>query len=165
MIYSPKSKPDGTIRDWLNYHAKKSPDRICYQFSDNSSDLTWSGLLKKVISISKFLIQLDIKKGESVAICMSNGSNALQIFYAIIYGGFRVTPLNLAAGPAALGHAISHSKCNYILYDDEQSEILSNALEETNANPTTINVKNNTFENIKNNIQKDNLLWGDLYCK
>ena len=153
MIYSPKSKPDGTIRDWLNYHAEKSPDRICYQFSDNSSDLTWSGLLKKVISISKFLIQLDIKKGESVAICMSNGSNALQIFYAIIYGGFRVTPLNLAAGPAALGHAISHSKCNYILYDDEQSEILSNALEETNANPTTINVKNNTFENIKNNIQ------------
>lgn len=153
MIYSPISKPDGTIRDWLNYHAEKSPDRICYQFSDNSSDLTWSGLLKKVISISKFLIQLDIKKGESVAICMSNGSNALQIFYAIIYGGFRVTPLNLAAGPAALGHAISHSKCNYILYDDEQSEILSNALEETNANPTTINVKNNTFENIKNNIQ------------
>ena len=62
MIYSPKSKPDGTIRDWLNYHAEKSPDRICYQFSDNSSDLTWSGLLKKVISISKFLIQLDIKK-------------------------------------------------------------------------------------------------------
>ena len=118
MIYSPKSKPDGTIRDWLNYHAEKSPDRICYQFSDNSSDLTWSGLLKKVISISKFLIQLDIKKGESVAICMSNGSNALQIFYAIIYGGFRVTPLNLAAGPAALGHAISHSKCNYILINE-----------------------------------------------
>ena len=52
MIYSPKTKPDGTIRDWLNYHAEKSPDRICYQFSDNSSDLTWSGLLKKVISIS-----------------------------------------------------------------------------------------------------------------
>ena len=134
MIYSPTSKPEGTIRDWLNYHAKTSPNKLSYQFSDDGSELTWLELLNRVKLIANHLLRLNIRKGESIAICMSNGSSALEIFYAIIYGGFRVTPLNLAAGPAALGHAISHSNCNFIFYDTNQSEILSNALKETNAN-------------------------------
>ena len=35
MIYSPTSKPEGTIRDWLNHHAKTSPNKVSYQFSDD----------------------------------------------------------------------------------------------------------------------------------
>ena len=124
MIYSPTSKPEGTIRDWLNHHAKTSTNKVSYQFSDDGSELTWLELLNRVKLIANHLVRLNIKKGESIAICMSNGKSALEIFYAIIYGGFRVTPLNLAAGPAALGHAISHSKCNFIFYDTNQSEIL-----------------------------------------
>lgn len=152
MIYSPTSKPEGTIRDWLNYHAKTSPNKLSYQFSDDGSELTWLELLNRVKLIANHLLRLNIRKGESIAICMSNGSSALEIFYAIIYGGFRVTPLNLAAGPAALGHAISHSNCNFIFYDEKQSDVLLNALKETNTNPTIVKVKKDTFKNTKETL-------------
>ncbi|MDA9926537.1 AMP-binding protein [Amylibacter sp.] len=146
MNFTPNFKPDGTICDWLNKHAELSPDKICYQFSNGDSDLTWSALFDKVNKIAKYLVKLNINKGDSIAICMSNGRPALQIFYAILYGGFRVTPLNLAAGPAALGHAISHSKCKHIFVDDPQLETLNNALLETDTNPKIINVSNSLIE-------------------
>ena len=158
MIYSPTTKPEGTIRDWLNYHAETTPNKTSYQFSDDGSELSWLDLLNRVKSIANYLVRLNIKKGESVAICMSNGCSALEIFYAIIYCGFRVTPLNLAAGPAALGHAISHSKCNFVFFDESQFEVLSNALNETDAEPTVINVKNDTFNDNEDNLLLDDIL-------
>ena len=47
MNFTPNFKPDGTICDWLNKHAELSPDKICYQFSNGDSDLTWSTLFDK----------------------------------------------------------------------------------------------------------------------
>jgi hypothetical protein len=47
MIYSPTSKPEGTIRDWLNHHAKTSPNKVSYQFSDDGSELTLVGITKQ----------------------------------------------------------------------------------------------------------------------
>ena len=161
MNFTPNFKPDGTICDWLNKHAELSPDKICYQFSNGDSDLTWSTLFDKVNKIAKYLVKLNINKGDSIAICMSNGRPALQIFYAILYGGFRVTPLNLAAGPAALGHAISHSKCKHIFVDDPQLETLNNALLETDTNPKIINVSNSLIEETDPSIKLHDISPGD----
>ncbi|MGY9053782.1 MAG: AMP-binding protein, partial [Rhodobacterales bacterium] len=72
---------------------------------------------------------------------MSNGRPALLTLYAILYGGFRATPLNLAAGPAALGHAIFHSKSRYICSAPGQSKILLDAFKETDARPQIINAE------------------------
>lgn len=71
---------------------------------------------------------------------MSNGSPALLTFYGVLYGGFRVTALNLAAGPAALGHAISHSKCRFICSASDQSKTLQDAFAQTDARPKIIDV-------------------------
>ena len=139
MNYSETLPPKGTVREWLDYHAEKTPNGICYLFSDGAEDLTWLTLRNCAKNITFGLTHLGIAKGESIAICMSNGRPALLTFYAILYGGFRATPLNLAAGPAALGHAISHSKCRYVCSSPEQSKILSDALDETDARPQIIN--------------------------
>ena len=69
MIYSPTSKPEGTIRDWLNYHAKTSPNKVSYQFSDNGSELTWLELLNRVKLITNHLLQLNIRKGDLFLLC------------------------------------------------------------------------------------------------
>ena len=141
MNYGSTLPPRGTVREWLDYHAEKTPDRICYLFSDGASDLTWLTLRNHAKKITFGLTHLGIKKGESIAICMSNGRPALQILYATLYGGFRATPLNLAAGPAALGHAIFHSKCRYICSAPGQSKILLDAFKETDARPQIINAE------------------------
>ncbi len=37
--------PSGTIRDWIERHARQTPDKVSHLFADGSPDLTWSGLL------------------------------------------------------------------------------------------------------------------------
>ncbi len=139
MIFETSSPPKGTIRDWLDHRAQTAPDDVCYLFPDGDAPLTWRTLKEQAHKIAVGLTATGIQQGESVAFCMSNGCAALVTFYGILYGGFRVTPLNLAAGPAALGHAISHSKCRYICSAPAQAEILSDALAQTNATPEIIN--------------------------
>jgi acyl-CoA synthetase (AMP-forming)/AMP-acid ligase II len=139
MIFETSSPPKGTIRDWLDHRADAAPNDICYLFSEGDEPLTWLALRDMARKIAVGLTTKGIKRGESVAFCMPNGCASLLTVYGILYGGFRVTPLNLAAGPAALGHAITHSKCNFICSATAQDEILSNALIHADANPEIIN--------------------------
>jgi acyl-CoA synthetase (AMP-forming)/AMP-acid ligase II len=139
MIFETSSPPKGTIRDWLDHRADAAPNDICYLFSEGEEPLTWLRLRDMARKIAVGLTTKGIKRGESVAFCMSNGCASLLTVYGILYGGFRVTPLNLAAGPAALGHAISHSKCRFICSARAQGKILSDALSHADSNPEIIN--------------------------
>lgn len=138
MIFDKSSPPKGSIRDWLDYRAEAASNDVCYLFSEGDEPLTWLSLRDQVRKIAVGLTTLGIKKGESVAFCMSNGCASLLTFYGILYGGFRVTPLNLAAGPSALGHAISHSRCRFVCSAPAQAKILSDALQQTDATPEII---------------------------
>ena len=139
MIFDTSLPPNGTIRDWLDYRADAAPHDICYLFSNGDASLTWHTLRDMARKIATGLTTKGITKGESVAFCMSNGCASLLTVYGILYGGFRVTPLNLAAGPAALGHAIAHSKCRFICSAAAQDKILSDALIYADAKPEIIN--------------------------
>ena len=70
---------------------------------------------------------------------MPNNLDAIICLFGILYGGFRATPLNLAAGAAALGHAISHSKTDIVIVDKSHQHVLKDAISETDVNPTQIN--------------------------
>ena len=41
MNYSETLPPKGTVREGLDYHAEKTPNGICYLFSDGAEDLNW----------------------------------------------------------------------------------------------------------------------------
>ena len=76
MIYSPTSKPEGTIRDWLNYHAKTSPNKVSYQFSDNGSELTWLELLNRV--------KLDQKKESRKKIIFTAATSIGLVLFGVL---------------------------------------------------------------------------------
>jgi acyl-CoA synthetase (AMP-forming)/AMP-acid ligase II len=138
MMFDSLSPPKGTIRDWLDYRADTAPNDTCFFFSEGEEPLTWLALRDMAHKIAVGLTIKGIERGESVAFCMSNGCASLLTVFGILYGGFRVTPLNLAAGPAALGHAISHSRCRFICSASEQERLLAQALSQTDANPEII---------------------------
>jgi acyl-CoA synthetase (AMP-forming)/AMP-acid ligase II len=138
VIFDKKNPPKGTIRDWIDFHADQSPDVISHHFLMDGTDLTWAELRNSAKDIALKLTSLGIAKGESVALCKPNSRNAIICLYGILYGGFRATPLNLAAGPTAMAHAISHSKCRYVFLGKSQTNIFTNALLETDARPCTI---------------------------
>lgn len=138
MIFDPKAPPKGTLRDWIDYRADTTPDVVSHHFLTDGSQLTWGELRDASREVALRLTALGIAKGESIAICKPNSRNAIICLFGTFYGGFRATPLNLAAGPAAMGHAISHSKSRYLFLGKSQASVFAAALDETDAHPCTI---------------------------
>ena len=108
--------PTGSIRDWLDRRASETPDRVSHVFADEGgAQVTWAELRGAVRGIAERLAGLGVEKGDSVAICLPNGRMGVSCLFGALYGGFRATPLNLAAGAAAMGYAISHSRARFAL--------------------------------------------------
>lgn len=130
--------PAGSLRDWLDRRAAETPDAVSHIFADEGASLTWAELRTIAADIAGHLAGLGVKKGESVALCLPNGRTGITCLFGALYGGFRATPLNLAAGAAAMGYAIEHSKAAFALVGPSQATIFADALAETDALPVAI---------------------------
>ena len=128
--------PHGTIRDWLNKRAAETPDGISHIFPDDGSTLTWLQLRDHAAGIAGGLSANGTQKGESVAICLPNSREAILCLFGILYGGFRATPLNLVAGPEAIGFALAHSRSRSIFVGSGQRDLIDAALA---AHPNELN--------------------------
>ena len=109
----PSDVPAGTIRDWIIKNAESSPEEVAYIFTDGSLALTWADLASKAKEIAQKITALGAEKGESIAVMMPNSHDAVVNFYGIVFGGFRATMINLAAGSEAISYALAHSKVRY----------------------------------------------------
>ena len=130
--------PAGSVRDWLDRRAAETPDAISHIFADEGVSLTWAELRDIAADIAAHLAGQGVQKGESVALCLPNGRAGVTCLFGALYGGFRATPLNLAAGAAAMGYAIEHSRAGFALVGPAQATIFADALAETDALPVTI---------------------------
>lgn len=119
--------PAGTIRDWIDYRAQTSGQRISHLFTDSSEPLDWASLQQEAREIALKLTALGIAKGESVALMLPNGRPGVVALFGVLYGGFRVTVINLIAGAEAVGYALWHSEARYILMGEAQSGLLEDA--------------------------------------
>ena len=130
--------PAGSVRDWLDRRAAETPDAVSHLFADERSSLTWAALREEAAEIAARLSGLGVAKGESVALCLPNGRAGVTCLFGALYGGFRATPLNLAAGAAAMGYAIGHSEARFAFVGAAQAGLFADALAETEARPTVI---------------------------
>ncbi|MEM6311233.1 MAG: AMP-binding protein [Pseudomonadota bacterium] len=110
--------PQGTVRDWLD--ARADAGGIAFVFPETGEDLSWQDLRTHAATVASDLTAQGIAKSESVAVMHPNGLEGVKALYAALYGGFRVTMLNLAAGPDALGYAMEHSEARVAFVHDDQ---------------------------------------------
>ena len=120
MIFDPAHPPKGTVRDWLD--ARATADGIAVVFPERSETLTWRSLRDDVRDMAQKMAARGIDKGESVAIIHPNGREGLVATYATLYGGFRATMINLAAGPDAIAYALDHSGARFAIVHPSQRE-------------------------------------------
>ncbi|WP_299675820.1 AMP-binding protein [uncultured Roseobacter sp.] len=118
MIFDQKTPPKGTIRDWLD--ARASQDDVAVMFPETGEVLTWRALRDQAREMASGLAALGIEKGESVAIVHPNGKDGVLAVYATLYGGFRATMINLAAGSDAIGYALEHSAARFAFVHQSQ---------------------------------------------
>ena len=113
--------PDGTVRDWLDARAEAGGTAMT--FPETGSVLTWADLRDSAANVAGDLTAQGVAKGESVAVVHPNGLDGVKALYAALYGGFRVTMINLAAGPDAISFALDHSEARIAFVHDTQIEM------------------------------------------
>lgn len=120
MMFDPALPPTGTVRDWLD--ARANGDDIAVVFPETAQTLTWRTLRDEARDLARKMAALGINKSESVAIIHPNGRDGLVATYATLYGGFRATMINLAAGPDAIAYALDHSGARFAVVHPSQRE-------------------------------------------
>lgn len=122
MILDKNAPPEGTVRDWLDTRAQT--DGVAIVFPETGDTLTWIRLRDEARSIAEGLAGLGVSPGESVAIVHPNGRAGVVALYAALYGGFRATMINLAAGPDAIAYALDHSRARFAFVHDSQRDLI-----------------------------------------
>ena len=121
MKLSYNTPPEGTVRDWLDHRAQSS--EAAFVFTDGSPALDWAELRDEARQIAGALTAQGIAKGESIAILQPNGHEGVLAFYGAVYGGYRATMINLAAGRDAIAYALDHCEARIALVHDSVSEM------------------------------------------
>ncbi len=120
-----KSPPEGTLRDWTD--ARAAQGGTGFVFPEGEPDLGWQELRQTAERIARLLSGKGIAPGESVAVMMPNGRAALECLFGMLYGGFRATVINLAAGPDAIAYALEHSEARFAFVGEGQQGLFDKA--------------------------------------
>ncbi len=107
MILSADTPPAGTVRDWLDWRAEQGGTGFVFPETDETLD--WGALRDAARAVACDLTARGALRGESVAIVHPNGRDGVIALYGVLYGGFRATMINLAAGRDAINYALTHS--------------------------------------------------------
>jgi acyl-CoA synthetase (AMP-forming)/AMP-acid ligase II len=118
MNLVPDTPPKGTVRSWLD--ARAEAGGTAFVFCETGESLSWQEVREAALGLAGYLTTLGIEKGESIAIMHPNGKAGIIALYAALYGGFRATMINLAAGPEAIAYALEHSESRFAFVKDDQ---------------------------------------------
>ncbi len=127
MRIDPQTPPAGTVRDWLDHHATRQGDVVSYLFPETGDRLTWAELRDQAAEIAARLTGLGLNVGESIAQMLPNGRDAVLCLMGALYGGFRVTAINLVAGADAIAYALDHSEAKFAFVGAGQRALFDQA--------------------------------------
>jgi acyl-CoA synthetase (AMP-forming)/AMP-acid ligase II len=125
LIFDTNNPPIGTVRDWLDHRALT--DATAFVFPDTGETMSWADLQKEAINVARTLTMLGIDKGDSVAVVHPNCRDGVVALYGTLYGGFRATMINLAAGRDAIAYALDHSAARYAFVHEDAKDLFLKA--------------------------------------
>ena len=117
----------GTVRELLDHWAETRPQETFLLCPDSGSAVTFEGLRDAAAETARCFAGLGIAPGEGVAYALGNGYGATLGLLACLYGGYRATAINLAAGPEVLAYVLEHSEARLVLCGPEQRAPIESA--------------------------------------
>jgi long-chain acyl-CoA synthetase len=111
-----------TLRDVIDHHAEQRPDAPFLIAPEASVRLTYSELQRKCRALEGLLQASGVGAGEVVSFMLPNGIAAATLFVGVMYAGRIVSPLNLIAQDALLGHVLAHSGTRMVFASADLAE-------------------------------------------
>jgi len=102
--------PNLTMYQLLSQNAKQYPDNIAYVFM--GKETTFRSFMARIEAAAKGLVQLGIRSGDRVTVCMPNSPQALDCFYALNRIGAIPSMIHPLSAPREIAFylEVSHSK-------------------------------------------------------
>ena len=129
-----------TIPEILEYNFKNDPEGVWLYSPETGKIVTWSDAYKRVATISNDLIELNFKKGSTIAMASHNCVGACLTFLGIVCAGFKVAPLNLVSGYRSLSYVVEHSETEYILVEKSSLHLIEKAIQPLKSDIRIINL-------------------------
>ena len=124
----PIKQPSLSIRSVLERQLVERPGATFLIAPETGRKLTFARLFLFARSLAGLLSRHGIAPGESVALLLPNGFQAVRLFVGTMAAGYVVTPLSLLAQPAQLAFVLEHSDCRLVFVGPEQEAVLRLAL-------------------------------------
>jgi crotonobetaine/carnitine-CoA ligase len=102
------------VRYLIDRWAQESPDKVYVRFEDGDT-WTYAELKERVVNTAVGFQKLGVQQGETVAVWLPNGPDALLSFYALNYIGAIFVPFNTAFCGNMLHHVIDNSDAKIIV--------------------------------------------------
>ena len=109
--------PEKTIYQIVHSTALQYPDNIAYEFM--GKETTYAEFMRRVDRTAKALLELGIKQGDRVTICMPNAPQALDTFYAINRIGAVSNMIHPLSAPGAIAFYLNFSHSKAVLTLDQ----------------------------------------------
>ncbi len=126
-----------TLRELIDRRAAKSPEAYFLVCPESGRRVCFAALRDVAADTARRLFALGVRPGETVAFALDNGYAAVVAVLGCLYGGFRATPVNLAAGPETLAFVLTHSEARVVLLGNAQASLIQAALD-GRADPPTL---------------------------
>jgi crotonobetaine/carnitine-CoA ligase len=102
------------VRYLIDRWAQEAPDKVYVRFEDGDT-WTYAELKERVVKTAVGFQNLGVQQGETVAVWLPNGPDALLSFYALNYIGAIFVPFNTAFCGNMLHHVIDNSDAKIIV--------------------------------------------------
>lgn len=121
--------PNRKLDDYLRDAATKFPDNTAVTYF--SVPLTYSKLDEIVDRIATKLVEMGLKKGETVALHFTNVPPCVACYYAVLRAGGRVTLLSPLFQKLEIKYQLNDSKAKIFIYWEGFGQLVEPVLEET----------------------------------
>ena len=127
--------PHTTMYQTLSAAARKYPDNTAYVFM--GKETSYAAFLKRIEAAARGLVNMGIRRGDKVTICMANTPQALDCFYALNRIGAIPNMIHPLSAAKEIAFYLNFSKSKAILTLDQFYYKVAEILPELE-NPTTI---------------------------
>ncbi|WP_018087055.1 class I adenylate-forming enzyme family protein [Desulfurispora thermophila] len=117
-----------TLHGLLARNAFKDPQGVALSWPQGQMTMTWRELAGRAEALAELLLARGVKKGERVAIFISNRPEFVVAFFGILQAGAVVVPLNVKLTPPEVAYILQDSGASGLIYEDALRSTAEEAL-------------------------------------
>jgi fatty-acyl-CoA synthase len=111
--------------DWLKKWSRYSPHSVAFKDADSSLEFTYGSLYFLACRLARHLAeQLQIRKGDRIAVLATNEMEYLPLFFAAQRLGAILVPMNFRLTGRELSHILEDSQPAILIHQDQFSEVI-----------------------------------------